>query len=83
MKKINGQYGASEIEIVVDYKGVIVWVWDNQTVSSTIGRYTLQKTHVASIKAAKEVAASSIAHERDIDIETVRRGIIWTESASI
>jgi hypothetical protein len=79
MKKIQGQYGASEIEIVDDSKGVIVWVWDKQTVSATVGRYTLQKTHVASIEAAKEVAASSIAQERNIDIETVRRGIVWTE----
>ena len=79
MQKIQGQYGSSEIEIVDDSKGVIVWVWDKQTVSSTIGRYTLQKTRVASIEAAKEVAASSIAQERNIDIETVRRGIVWTE----
>jgi len=80
MKKIQGQYGASEIEILADSKGVIVWVWDiKHTVSATIGRYTLQKTHVASIEAAKKVAASSIAQERNIDIETVRRGIVWTE----
>ena len=79
MQKIQGQYGSSEIEIVDDSKGVIVWVWDKQTVSSTTGRYTLQKTRVASIEAAKEVAASSIAQERNIDIETVRRGIVWTE----
>ena len=63
MQKIQGQYGSSEIEIVDDSKGVIVWVWDKQTVSSTIGRYTLQKTRVASIEAAKEVAASSIAQK--------------------
>jgi hypothetical protein len=79
MKKIQGQYGASEIEIVDHSKGVIVWVWDKQTVSDTIGRYSLQKTYVASIQAAKEVAASSIAQERKIDIETVRRGIVWSE----
>jgi hypothetical protein len=79
MKKIQGQYGESEIEIVDDAKRVIVWVWDKHTVSDTIGRYTLQKTYVASIEAAKEVAASSIAQERNIDIETVRRGIVWTE----
>ena len=42
------------------------------TVSTTIGRYTLKKTRVASIEAAKEVAASSLAQERNIDIETVR-----------
>jgi hypothetical protein len=55
MKKIQGQYGESEIEIVDDAKRVIVWVWDKHTVSDTIGRYTLQKTYVASIEAAKEV----------------------------
>jgi len=82
LRKISGQYGASEIEIVVDSKDVTVWVWDKQTVSDTIGRYTLQKSHVASIEAAKDVAASSIAQERNIDIETVRQGIVWTESSS-
>jgi hypothetical protein len=46
MKQIQGQYGASEIEIVDDSKRVIVWVWDKQTVSGTIGRYSLQDPRV-------------------------------------
>jgi len=40
---------------------------------------TLFRRLTYSIEAAKEVAASSIAQERNIDIETVRRGIVWTE----
>jgi hypothetical protein len=55
MKKIQGQYGASEIEIVDHSKGVIVWVWDKQTVSDTIGRYSLQKTYVAPFRLQRKL----------------------------
>ena len=79
MKKITGRYGASEIEIIVGENEITVFVWDKWTLSTPIGRHTLPKTKVKTIEVAKDLAVSSIAEERNTDINAVRRSIEWDE----
>ena len=78
MRKILGEYGTHEIQIVENSKGITVCVWDKSTLSNPIGRFTLQwQTPAASVESAKELAASSIARVTGLERETIWRGIHW------
>lgn len=78
--KITGQYGLSEIVIISDESGVLVYVWDKwNTAAQPGGAYILEKTKVESVEKAKDLAASWIAQDRNSDIETARRDVEWSE----
>ena len=80
MTKIVGKHGMSEIVIISDEAGILVYVWQKwDPTAQPIGAYLLEKTKAESIEKAKEDAASAIADKKEMNIETVRKDIEWVD----